>query len=310
MTDASIQTTTQEASFSDYFSLLKPRLMSLSVFTALVGLIVAPVSMHPFTAFVAILCIAVGAGAAGALNMWWDADIDAVMKRTKTRAIPSGRVAPGEALGLGGTLAVFSVVLLYLATNLLTAALLAFIIFFYAVIYTMWLKRTTPHNTVIGGLAGALPPLVGWTAATGSIAIEPLLMVALIFMWSPPHFWALALFVKLDYGDAKVPMLTATHGQRVTRNHILGYTVALIPFSIGLAFTSVGGWIYLAVALGVNAWFTYGAYRVWQRDEAMSEADSYAGERRVFKISLAYLFLHFGALLAERALLPFGLGGW
>lgn len=310
MTDASIQTTSQEASFSDYFSLLKPRLMSLNVFTALVGLIVAPVSMHPFTAFVAILCIAVGAGAAGALNMWWDADIDAVMKRTKTRAIPSGRVAPGEALGLGATLAVFSVVLLYLATNLLAAAILAFIIFFYAVIYTMWLKRTTPHNTVIGGLAGALPPLVGWTAATGSIAIEPLLMVALIFMWSPPHFWALALFVKLDYSDAKVPMLTATHGQRVTRNHILGYTLALIPFSIGLAFTSVGGWIYLAIALGVNAWFSYGAYRLWQRDEAMSEADSYAGERRVFKISLAYLFLHFGALLAERALLPFGLGGW
>lgn len=310
MTDASIQTTSQEASFSDYFSLLKPRLMSLNVFTALVGLIVAPVSMHPFTAFVAILCIAVGAGAAGALNMWWDADIDAVMKRTKTRAIPSGRVAPGEALGLGATLAVFSVVLLYLATNLLAAAILAFIIFFYAVIYTMWLKRTTPHNTVIGGLAGALPPLVGWTAATGSIAIEPLLMVALIFMWSPPHFWALALFVKLDYSDAKVPMLTATHGQRVTRNHILGYTLALIPFAIGLAFTSVGGWIYLAIALGVNAWFSYGAYRLWQRDEAMSEADSYAGERRVFKISLAYLFLHFGALLAERALLPFGLGGW
>ena len=310
MTDASIHTTSQEASFGDYFSLLKPRLMSLNVFTALVGLIVAPVSMHPFTAFVAILCIAVGAGAAGALNMWWDADIDSVMKRTQTRAIPSGRVAPGEALGIGATLSAFSVVLLYLATNALAAGILAFIIFFYAVIYTMWLKRTTPHNTVIGGLAGALPPLVGWTAATGSLAIEPLLMVALIFMWSPPHFWALALFVKLDYGMTKIPMLTETHGQRVTRNHILFYTLALIPFSVGLAFTPVGGWLYLVVAVATSLWFAQAAYKVWQRDQAVSEADSYAGERRLFKISLSYLFLHFGALLAERALATFGLGGW
>ncbi|PWG17860.1 heme o synthase [Salibaculum griseiflavum] len=310
MTDVTQQTGTYEARMGDYFALMKPRVMQLVVFTALVGLLVAPVPVHPFIGFVGILCIAVGAGASGALNMWWDADIDAVMKRTQSRPIPSGRVQPGEALGIGLALSGFSVILLALATNLLAAGLLAFTIFFYAVIYSMWLKRSTPQNIVIGGAAGAFPPMVGWAVATGGIAPESVLMFALIFMWTPPHFWALALFVKSDYGNADVPMLTETHGRRVTRNHILGYTIALVPVALGIAFTSIGGPVYLAVALLLNGWFLKGAVDIWRRDDADSEADQHAVEKRVFKISLYYLFGHFGALLVEAVLRTNGLGGW
>ncbi len=266
--------------------------------------------VHPYIGFVGILCIAVGAGASGALNMWWDADIDVKMKRTAKRPIPSGRVAPEEALAIGLTLSVFSVVLLALATNFVAAGLLAFTIFFYAVVYSMWLKRSTPQNIVIGGAAGAFPPMVGWAVATGSVSVESALMFALIFMWTPPHFWALALFVKSDYGNAGVPMLTVTHGRRVTRNHILGYTLALVPVALGIAFTSIGGPIYLAVAVVMNAWFLKGAVALWKRDDAASEADNHAVEKRVFRISLYYLFAHFSALLAETALAPWGLGGW
>ncbi|EYD77831.1 Heme O synthase, protoheme IX farnesyltransferase COX10-CtaB [Rubellimicrobium mesophilum DSM 19309] len=199
MSDASLPNSLSvpgEAGMGDYWALLKPRVMSLVVFTALVGLAAAPVHVHPFIAFVAVLCIAVGGGASGALNMWWDADIDALMRRTRGRPVPSGRVQPEEAMALGLALSGFAVMLLGLATNWLAAGLLAFTIFFYAVVYTMWLKRRTPQNIVIGGLAGALPPLVGWVAATGSFAWAPVLMVALVFMWTPPHFWALALFVR------------------------------------------------------------------------------------------------------------------
>ena len=310
MTDLSLQDNTREAQMGDYFALLKPRVMSLVVFTALVGLVVAPVPTHPFIAFVAILCIAVGAGASGALNMWWDADIDQVMKRTAKRPIPSGKVRPEEALALGLALSGFSVVLLALATNILAAALLAFTIFFYAVVYSMWLKRSTPQNIVIGGAAGAFPPMIGWAVATGGISLESILMFSLIFMWTPPHFWSLAIFVKSDYGNAGVPMLTETHGRRVTRNHILGYMIALVPVAIGIGFTSIGGPIYLATALILNAWFLQACYVVWRRDEATAEADNFAAEKRAFKVSLAYLFLHFTALLAEVALAPWGLGGW
>jgi protoheme IX farnesyltransferase len=310
MTDISAQDTTREAGMGDYFALLKPRVMSLVIFTALVGLLVAPVPVHPYIAFVGILCIAVGAGASGALNMWWDADIDVKMKRTAKRPIPSGRVAPEEALAIGLTLSVFSVVLLALATNFVAAGLLAFTIFFYAVVYSMWLKRSTPQNIVIGGAAGAFPPMVGWAVATGGVSVESALMFALIFMWTPPHFWALALFVKSDYGNAGVPMLTVTHGRRVTRNHILGYTLALVPVALGIAFTSIGGPIYLAVAVVMNAWFLKGAVALWQRDDAASEADNHAVEKRVFRISLYYLFAHFSALLAETTLAPWGWGGW
>jgi len=311
MTDfADIRTGTAEPTFGDYFTLLKPRVMSLVVFTALVGLLAAPGSVNPVIALISILCIAVGAGASGALNMWWDADIDAVMKRTAKRPIPSGRVEAGDALAIGLALSGFSVIMLGLAANWMTAALLAFTIFFYAVVYSMWLKRSTPQNIVIGGAAGAFPPMIGWAAATGDITLESALMFALIFMWTPPHFWALALFVKTDYGDAKVPMLTETHGRRVTRNHVLGYTLALVPVALGIAFTPIGGPLYLAVALVLNARFLLGAVALWRRDDAASEADGHAVEKRVFKISLSYLFLHFGALLAEAALTPWGLGGW
>lgn len=302
MTDMSVQDQPYEAGMGDYFALMKPRVMSLVIFTALVGLLVAPTPGHPFIGFLAILCIAVGAGASGALNMWWDADIDAKMRRTAKRPIPSGRVQPGEALGIGLALSGFSIVLLWLATNALSAGLLAFTIFFYAVIYSMWLKRATPQNIVIGGAAGAFPPMIGWAVATGSVSIESVLMFALIFMWTPPHFWALALFVKTDYGDADVPMLTETHGRDSTRRHVIGYAVLLAPVALGIGFTSIGGYVYLGVAAVMNAWFLKGCYDIWRRDDAAAEADNYLVERKVFKVSLYYLFLHFGALLVEAAL--------
>ena len=315
MTDATTMTETreagpQEAGFGDYVALLKPRVMSLVVFTALVGMVVAPVTVHPFIGFVAILCIAVGAGASGALNMWWDADIDALMRRTAKRPIPAGRVAPGEALGLGLALSGFAVVMLWLATNALAAGLLAFTIFFYAVVYSMWLKRATPQNIVIGGAAGAFPPVIGWAAATGGVSVEAALMFSLIFMWTPPHFWALALFVKTDYGDARVPMLTETHGRRVTRNHILAYAILLVPVALGIGFTGIGGGLYLAASVVLNARFLLACIAVWRRDEAAAVADGYATEKRAFRMSLSYLFLHFGALLAEAGLRAAGWGGW
>jgi heme o synthase len=302
--------TPHEAGFGDYVQLLKPRVMSLVVFTALVGLLVAPVGLHPVEGFAAILFIALGAGASGALNMWWDADIDAVMKRTQRRPVPSGRVTGGEALGLGLALSGISVVMLGLATNLLAAALLAFTIFFYAVVYSMWLKRLTPQNIVIGGAAGAFPPMIGWVCATGSFSLEAVLMFALIFMWTPPHFWALALFMKEDYHTAGVPMLTVTHGRKATRAHILVYTLLLVPVALGAALTSIGGPLTLAVTVALNLWFVVGAFRIWRRDEVGAEADKYAVEKAVFRFSLIYLFLHFAAYLAELALKPLGLGGW
>ena len=299
-----------EAGFGDYVQLLKPRVMSLVVFTALVGLLVAPVSLHPVEAFAAILFIALGAGASGALNMWWDADIDAVMARTARRPVPSGRVQAGEALALGLGLSGISVVMLGLATNLVAAGLLAFTIFFYAVVYSMWLKRVTPQNIVIGGAAGAFPPMIGWVAATGSVSVEAALMFALIFMWTPPHFWALALFMKADYHTAGVPMLTVTHGRKSTRLHVLVYTLLLVPVAVGAALTSLGGPLTLAVTLALNAWFVLGAYRIWRRDEGVAEADKYAVEKAFFRFSLLYLFLHFAAYLVEAALRSFGMGGW
>ena len=312
MSDASIHTPaqTKEASFGDFFALLKPRVMSLVVFTAMVGLLAAPGSIHPFVAFVAILCIAIGGGASGALNMWYDADIDAIMTRTQSRPIPSGKVTGGEAYAIGMTLSVFSVVMLGLATNWFAAGFLAFTIFFYVVIYTMWLKRWTPQNIVSGGAAGAFPPMVGWAAVTGGVSVESTLMFLLIFMWTPPHFWALCLFMKTDYRDAGVPMLHVTHGRAATRNHILVYTILLAAIAIGMAFTSVGGMIYLVTALVLNAMFLVGAVRIWRRSDAACEADEHKVEKRFFGLSLLYLFLHFGAILAEVALAPHGLGGW
>lgn len=309
MTDTTLETP-REAGFGDYVALLKPRVMSLVVFTALVGLLVAPVSLHPVEAFAAILFIALGAGASGALNMWVDADIDAVMRRTRSRPVPAGRVEPGEALAVGLALSGIAVVMLGLATNLAAAALLAFTIFFYAVVYSIWLKRSTPQNIVIGGAAGAFPPMIGWVAATGSVSIEACLMFALIFMWTPPHFWTLALFMKDDYHSAGVPMLTVTHGRRATRAHIWWYTVALVPVSVGAALSGIGGPVTLAMAVVLNLGFLAGAWRIWHRAEEVADGDRYAVERSVFRFSLTYLFLHFTAFVVEWGLRPWGLGGW
>jgi protoheme IX farnesyltransferase len=311
MTDVPIlDTAPVEAGFGDFVQLLKPRVMSLVVFTALVGLLVAPVQIYPVSALAAVLFIAIGAGASGALNMWWDADIDAVMRRTMRRPIPAGRIQPGEALGLGLALSGISVIMLGLATNLLAAGLLAFTIFFYAVVYSMWLKRLTPQNIVIGGAAGAFPPMIGWVAATGSVSVEAVLMFALIFMWTPPHFWALALFMKEDYSNAGVPMLTVTHGRRVTRAHVLVYTLLLVPCALALGWTAIGGPVYLLVAAVLNLWFVAGAVRIFRRDEIQAEADKYKVEKAFFRFSLLYLFAHFTALLLEAVLHSTGYGAF
>ena len=310
MSDISAIDHGQEASFGDFVQLLKPRVMSLVVFTALVGLIVAPVHVHPFVAFTAILFIALGGGASGALNMWYDADIDRVMRRTRGRPIPSGKVSEGEALGLGLALSGISCVMLGLASNWFAAAFLAFTIFFYVAVYTVWLKRSTPQNIVIGGAAGAFPPMIGWAVATGGVAPASILMFALVFFWTPPHFWSLALFMKDDYSKAGVPMLTVTHGRRTTRKYIFAYTLVLAPVAVALALSSVGGPVTLAAALVLNAIFIGGGWRLLRRDEAEAEADGYRAEKRFFRFSLAYLFLQFGVLLVEVSLRPFGLGGW
>jgi len=313
MSDAGLRSATAgtgEAGFADFFALLKPRVMTLVVFTAFVGLYAAPASVHPLVGLAAILFIAVGGGASGALNMWWDADIDRVMRRTQSRPIPAGRITEAEAFGFGMALAGFAVILLWLATNALAAALLAFTIFFYVVVYSMWLKRWTPQNIVIGGAAGAFPPMIGWAAATGGIGIEAVLMFALIFMWTPPHFWALALFMKTDYHDAGVPMLTVTHGRKVTRAHILVYTVLLAGLALGAGFTALGGPVYLAVAVVLNVLFLRGAWAIWRRDEARAEADGYRVEKRFFRDSLFYLFGHFGAIALDTATAPLWVGVW
>ncbi|MDC0504854.1 heme o synthase [Amylibacter sp.] len=299
MTETIIKTTSDQTDFGNYISLLKPRVMSLVVFTAAVGLIVAPGSMNVVLAFASVLFIALGAGASGSLNMWWDADIDSIMKRTQERPVPSGKVSANNAMLVGLWMSVLSVGMLGLASNWLAAALLAFTIFFYAVIYSMWLKRSTPQNIVIGGAAGAFPPMVGWVAASGSISIEAIGMFMLIFMWTPPHFWALALFMNEDYSKAGIPMLTVTHGKKSTRNHILTYTVLLTPFSIGLAFTSIGGPIYFTLSIILSLMFLLGAWKLFRRDERIATEDNYNDERKLFKFSLFYLFLLFTALLIE-----------
>ena len=305
----SVHVGTTEAQFGDYFALLKPRVMALVVFTAFVGLLAAPVGVHPFVGLVSVLFIAIGGGASGALNMWWDADIDRVMKRTSKRPIPAGLVLPEDAKALGFALSGFSVVMLGLAANWFAAGFLAFTIFFYVVIYTIWLKRSTPQNIVIGGAAGAFPPMIGWAVATGGVSVEGLLMFALIFMWTPPHFWALALFLGDDYDNADVPMLTVTHGRRTTRVYILVYTVVLALIAVGTGFSAIGGLVYLSTAIVLNIWFVIGAVKIWRRSEADSAADEFLVERKFFKLSLFYLFALFLAILFEAGLDRYGLGG-
>ncbi len=291
-----------EPQIADYFALLKPRVMSLVVFTALVGMLCAPVSVNPIIGFASLLCIAVGAGASGALNMWWDADIDAKMKRTAKRPIPDGRVTEQDALSIGLGLSVISVAMLAVFGGVLAAFLLAFTIWFYAVPYTMWLKRSTPQNIVIGGAAGAFPPLVGWVAATGSISIEPLLMFGIIFLWTPPHFWALALWRRSEYAIAEVPMLPVVAGTTVTRKQIFVYAVLLALSSVGLLFTPVGGPIYAVAAVAMNAWFLKWSWIVWKRDDIVAEADDFAAEKKLFGVSLHYLAAIFSALLLDAVL--------
>ncbi len=280
----------------DYLALLKPRVMSLVVFTALVGLLLAPVALHPVVAAVSLMAIAVGAGAAGALNMWYDSDIDRVMTRTRERPIPAGRVAPSEALSFGVTLGAGSVLVLGLAANWLAAGLLAFTIVFYAVVYTMWLKRRTAQNIVIGGAAGAFPPVIAWAAATGSLAVEPLVLFAIIFFWTPPHFWALALVRSGDYARAGVPMLPVVAGVDETKRQIWLYSLVLVAVSlvpVGLGFA---GWLYLVVAVGLGAAFLWLARALRKGDAARIGPVA----RRMFALSILHLFALFAALLAER----------
>jgi heme o synthase len=282
------------AGVGDYIELMKPRVMSLVVFTALVGLVVAPVPMHPVLAFTALLCIAIGAGAAGALNMWYDADIDARMARTAARPIPAGRLARGEALAFGLTLAGFSVVVLGLLVNIFAALLLAATIGFYVGVYTIWLKRWTPQNIVIGGAAGALPPVIGWAAATGSVAIEPLLLFLIVFLWTPPHFWALSLYRAEDYARAGVPMLPVVAGAAETRRQIFRYTLMLTPVGVAPWLFGYAGAVYGITAALAGAAMIALAIRV------RNEARGHAASKQMFGFSILYLFLLFAMLLVDR----------
>ncbi|TJW07189.1 MAG: protoheme IX farnesyltransferase [Mesorhizobium sp.] len=285
-----------EATAGDFFALLKPRVMSLVVFTAFVGLVAAPVTINPLLAVIAVLAIAIGAGASGALNMWYDADIDAVMTRTASRPVPAGRILPGEALSFGLVLSVLSVMTLGVLVNWLSAALLAFTIFFYAVVYTMWLKRRTPQNIVIGGAAGAIPPVIGWAAVTGSVSLESLVLFLIIFLWTPPHFWALALFKSDDYARAGIPMMPNVAGQASTRRQIFSYALILAPVGVlpwALGFTTPAYGV-VALLLGTGfVWYAWKVLRMADDDRAMKPA------KALFGYSLLYLFAIFAAYLGD-----------
>ncbi|MBD8619804.1 protoheme IX farnesyltransferase [Sphingomonas sp. CFBP 13728] len=286
------------AHWRDFLALTKPRVMTLVVFTGLCGMLAAPVGVHPVIGFTAILCIALGAGAAGALNQWYESDIDAVMRRTQKRPLPDGRMDRQAALHFGVGLGAFSVLFMGVAVNIVAAAILTVSILFYVLVYTVWLKRRTPQNIVIGGAAGAFPPLIGWAAATGDIALLPVLLFLFVFLWTPPHFWALALFMKSDYAAAGVPMLPVVSGERTTRTQIGLYTipmaaVAILPWPLGLT-----GPIYGVAAVLLTGWFALLAVRVAKRtthaDDAMKP------EKALFKYSILYLFVMFGALVVDR----------
>jgi len=283
------------ASVADFIALMKPRVMSLVVFTAFTGMMLAPGHLDPILASIAMLCIAVGAGASGALNMWYDADIDAVMARTADRPVPAGRVQPREALGFGVTLAAFSVVTFGVLVNWLAAGLLAFTIFFYAVIYTMWLKRSTPQNIVIGGAAGAFPPMIGWAAATGAIGIESVLLFLIIFFWTPPHFWALSLYKAEEYRRAGVPMLPVVSGLSETRRQILIYSLVLAPVGVSPWLLGYAGRSYGAVAVLAGALMVALALKLWRRPAERTA-------KQLFAFSILYLFVLFAVLLVEHAL--------
>jgi protoheme IX farnesyltransferase len=289
------------AEWRDFWALTKPRVMSLVVFTALCGLLAAPGTIHPIIAFTAILCIALGAGACGALNQYYEADVDAKMARTARRPLPAGRMDRESALQFGIALAAFSVGIMGVAVNWLSAGLLAFSIFFYSVVYTIWLKPNTPQNIVIGGAAGAFPPVIGWAAVTGDVTLLPVLLFAIIFLWTPPHFWALALFMKTDYGAAGIPMLPNVSGQKVTRNQIFAYSfpmaaAAILPFALAET-----GWVYGAASIILSTAFLILAFRVW-KNEALDAAQM-KPEKQLFAFSILYLFLLFALFAFDRMLI-------
>jgi protoheme IX farnesyltransferase len=301
---ASVQTQALPAEWRDFFALTKPRVMSLVVFTGLCGLLAAPGSIHPVIAFTAVLCIAVGAGGAAALNMWWEADLDAKMKRTARRPLPDGRLRRSDARDFGIALSVASVLVMGVAVNWLAAAILAVSIVYYAVVYTIWLKPRTPQNIVIGGGAGAFPPLIGWVAVTGEITLMPVLLFAIIFLWTPPHFWALALFVKSDYAKAGIPMLPVVAGEAATRRQILAYAVILLPVSLAPYAIGGAGVIYAVSAALLSATFIALCLPVYAR--RTGDADPMRPEKRLFGYSVIYLFALFAALVADRLILGLG----
>ncbi|HHB82065.1 MAG TPA: protoheme IX farnesyltransferase [Devosia sp.] len=296
---ADIQQADIGADVSDYFALLKPRVMSLVVFTALVGMLLAPNGLHPFVGLLAILSIAIGGGAAGALNMYFDADIDAIMSRTKTRPIPAGRIKKNQVLGFGLFLTGFSVPILGLATNFMAAGLLALTIFYYVVIYTIWLKRITPQNIVIGGAAGAFPVMIGWVAVTGSVSIEALVLFSIVFLWTPPHFWALALYKKGDYEAAKIPMLPNVAGENATILQIIVYSVLLAVVGVLPVVFGFAGYFYGAVASALGLTMIVLAIRL----RGVEQKQMRQRARKLFTFSLSYLFVIFLVLLLETLVL-------
>jgi heme o synthase len=295
-------TTSGAAELSDWFALLKPRVMTLVVFTGLIGLLIAPGHLNPVLAFTAVLCIAVAAGACGAINMWYDRDIDAVMRRTRNRPIPAGRIEPGAALGFGVTLAAGAVIMMGLAVNIAAASVLALSIAFYVFVYTMWLKRRTPQNIVIGGAAGAFPPVIGWAAVTGSVDLVPLVLFAIVFFWTPPHFWSLALFANSDYQRAGVPMLPVVAGAKAARRHIVAYTLLLVPLSLTPWLMGFSGPVYGISALVLGAGFIASVLRVAadRQDASGVSLTNDAPARTAFKFSILYLFVLFAALAVDR----------
>ena len=280
---------------ADFVALLKPRVMTLVVFSGAVGLFIAPGALHPLLAIVAILCIAVGSGAAGAINMWYERDIDALMSRTANRPLPAGRIAPSDALGFATTLALFSVTLMGFATNWVAAALLALAILFYVFVYTVWLKRRTPQNIVIGGAAGAFPPMIGWAAVTGDISLVSLSLFAIIFLWTPPHFWALALYRSGDYARAGVPMMPVVAGRKSTKRQMLAYTLLLVPVSLAPYALGAAGLLYAIGVAVLGGAFIVSAVRVMREPDAAEDRRA----RQMFAFSILYLFLVFALLLAD-----------
>ena len=288
--------TDKESSVSDYISLLKPRVMALAIFTSICGLYLAPGNLHPFLSLTAIICISIGAGASGAINMWYDRDIDGKMERTKKRAIPMGKIDPANVLGFGVILAVISVLVLGLTINYFAAFLLASSIAFYIFIYTVWLKRRTPHNIVIGGAAGAFPPVIGWSCVTGDISVLPLMLFLIIFVWTPPHFWALAMYKDVEYSKVNIPMLPVVHGRKVAKIQSFIYSLVLCLVSVAPFFIGLTGKVYLFSSLFLNSIFIFYSFKLLNSDK--NENDIFAS--RLFKFSILYLYLIFMFFILDK----------